>query len=97
MSLVDAGIALAAMLAAGALWLACGPTYTPEDSTANAIGRRHTLRLLDLCAPGSEDAGTCTPAAVRAHALIVYCANARELAVHAELPEGGPPCPRPQP
>jgi hypothetical protein len=68
----------------------CGPSYTPDDTTANTVGARAEARVLQLCAPEMEDAGTCTPSKVRAETDLAYCANARELTVHgAPVPEAG--------
>lgn len=60
--------------------VACGSSYTDEDTTANAIAARHEARVLSLCA--DPDAGTCTPSAVQAHIDLAFCANAREIAAH---------------
>ena len=66
----------------------CGSSYSADDTTANTIAARQEARLYDLCA--SDDAGACTPGAVRAHSTLSFCANARELVVHRQpVPEGG--------
>lgn len=68
----------------------CGG-YSADDGAANAIAARHEARTLEACADG--DAGTCTPAVVRAHALLAYCANVRELVVHGQpAPDAGFAC-----
>jgi hypothetical protein len=69
----------------------CGATYTADDQAANTIAARHEVRQLQECA--SDDAGSCTPAMVRAHASLAYCANERELQVHgAPVPDAGVQC-----
>ena len=71
--------------------LGCGDSYTADDKAANAIAARHEVRSYDMCS--TDDAGTCTAAAVRAHAALAYCANAREIAAHGgQVPEGGVSC-----
>lgn len=91
----------AAFLAVSALWAvavlgfdlaACRTPYTAEDQTSNEIGTRNEAKTYELCA--TDDAAACTPANVRARALISFCANQRELAAHASPYDGGPPCPK---
>jgi hypothetical protein len=70
--------------------IGCGPSYTAADTTANTTGARAEARVLQLCAVGMEDAGTCTPSRVRGETDLAYCANVRELIVHsAPVPEAG--------
>ena len=82
-------VAVGALLAC----FGCSPSttaYTPDDTVSNTIGARAEARVLQFCAVGMEDAGTCTPARVRAETDLAYCANARELTVHAApVPEAG--------
>ena len=78
-------------LMAGVSVVGCGGSYTSEDATANSIALRHDQHTHDLCA--TDDAGTCTPAAVRAHADLAFCADAREVLAHSgTIPEGGIQC-----
>ncbi len=69
---------------------ACGSSYTADDTTANSIAMRAEARVLQLCDPSMEDAGTCTPSRVRAETDLALCANMRELMAHgAMVPEAG--------
>jgi hypothetical protein len=77
-----------ALVGAGAL--GCGPSYTKDDSTANGIAVRREAVVLDNC--GQDDAGTCTPAMVRANTTVAFCANQREVTVHGAPFDGGVPC-----
>lgn len=78
------------LIAAVASCEGCGG-YSVEDATANTIAARHEEHTLEMCA--SDDAGTCVPSIVRAHALLAFCANARELSAHGKpAPDSGAPC-----
>jgi hypothetical protein len=79
-------------LLALALFLpACATYWSDADTQANTIGAKNEARVLEMCA--SDDAGVaCSPSRVRAFTLISFCANARELAVHATAPDAGIAC-----
>lgn len=71
--------------------IGCGPSYTDADTVRNTMAARHEARQYDECL--SPEAGTCTPAMVRAHSSLAYCANAAELVTHrAPVPDSGVQC-----
>lgn len=74
----------------------CGGGFTDDDTTANTVAARTESGQLSACA--QDDAGSCSPAYVRASAALAYCANARELAAHGKPAVPGPAgmvCPHP--
>lgn len=79
------------------LWsLGCGSSYSDDDTTANTVAARTEANQVSACS--MPDAGTCSPAYVRASSTLAYCANARELSAHGKTVPAAPTgvtCPHP--
>lgn len=88
--------ASALVLLVGVASAACGGSFSDDDTTANTVGARTEVGQFSACA--ADDAGTCSPAYVRASSTLAYCANARELASHGKTIPAAPAgltCPHP--
>lgn len=89
-------LGLLLVVAGAAVLAACVGGFTADDTTAVTVAARTEAGQFAACA--QDDAGSCSPAYVRASSTLAYCANARELAAHGKptvTAPAGVTCPHP--